>query len=183
MHPSVLRITSRGLPQAWITVEEAASDIIGGRVLFAFGSSVATLHGGYNKSGKRSTLAIPAIVSSRGFQQNKLQIHPTLSRKTLFARDRQMCLYCAAQPDAKALTIDHIIPRSRGGKHTWTNTCAACEACNRRKGAQTPEEANMSLLGIPYLPNIHEHLYLQNRHVVVDQMEFLSKGFRSLVTQ
>jgi 5-methylcytosine-specific restriction endonuclease McrA len=64
------------------------------------------------------------------------------------ARDRHRCGYCGGQ----ATTIDHVLPRSRGGRNTWLNTVAACGGCNQRKGDRTPAEARMSLRVTPYAP-------------------------------
>lgn len=181
MYPHVLSITHQGLPQSWLSVEEAASNLVAGRVLYAFGDTVAILRGGYNQSGARSVLDIPAIITTRASHYRWVPTRPALTRTGLFARDGYLCLYCGQKPVAKMLTVDHILPRSRGGRHTWNNTCAACESCNLRKGARTPEEAGMQLLGVPYEPNVYEHLFLQNRRVVADQMRFLAQGFRTLV--
>lgn len=66
---------------------------------------------------------------------------PKWSRSLLMRRDRGACGYCGRQAE----TIDHIVPRARGGKTTWDNTVAACKRCNAKKGARLPEEANMLL--------------------------------------
>ena len=71
------------------------------------------------------------------------------------------------------LTCDHVIPRSRGGGTDWTNIVTCCVKCNRRKGGRTPEAARMPLLYLPYIPNRYEHLILQNRRILQDQMEYL----------
>lgn len=73
---------------------------------------------------------------------------PAWSRQGVLQRDNRECGYCAAP----ASTIDHIHPRSRGGKNTWTNTVAACYGCNQRKGDRTPSEAGMLLRLKPYAP-------------------------------
>jgi 5-methylcytosine-specific restriction endonuclease McrA len=73
-----------------------------------------------------------------------------LTRQNIFKRDKNSCQYCTATRD---LTIDHIIPRSKGGKSTWTNLITACKRCNSRKGDFTPEHAGMRLLSKPYKPN------------------------------
>ncbi len=180
MSSRVLKITQQGLPQAWISVEEAASDIVAGRVLYAFGAPVAELRGGHNKHGVRSVLEVPAIITTRAIGKRYGVTRPPLSRQGLIARDGYLCMYCGIDLHYRALTIDHIIPRSRGGKHTWTNTCSACVSCNQRKSNKTPEEAGMLLLGVPYEPNLHEHLYLQNRKILADQQQFLQLGFKNL---
>jgi 5-methylcytosine-specific restriction endonuclease McrA len=74
------------------------------------------------------------------------------SRRGVFIRDRETCQYCGAQPGRKRLTIDHILPRSKGGTTAWENVVAACEACNHRKGGRTPTEAGMTLRTAPAAP-------------------------------
>lgn len=73
---------------------------------------------------------------------------PAWSRAGVLARDRRRCGYCPAP----ATTVDHIVPRSRGGGNTWTNTVSACGPCNQRKSARTPAEAGMVLRVQPYAP-------------------------------
>jgi len=73
-----------------------------------------------------------------------------LNRQNVFRRDNHTCQYCGVTTD---LTIDHVLPRSRGGKSTWTNLTTACRRCNGRKGDFTPEEAGMRLMMQPYKPN------------------------------
>lgn len=74
-----------------------------------------------------------------------------LTRFEVFNRDRYTCQYCGRQ--TKELTLDHVIPRQRGGKHTWDNVVSACIPCNRCKGGCTPEEAGMKLLHQPRPPH------------------------------
>ncbi len=74
-----------------------------------------------------------------------------LSRKNILRRDNHRCAYCGRSD--LALTIDHIIPKARGGSDTWENLITACTKCNNYKGDRTPEEANMKLLFKPYKPN------------------------------
>ncbi len=75
-----------------------------------------------------------------------------LTRRFILARDHYTCQYCGAQPGANNLTIDHVIPRSRGGEKSWENVVAACRACNQRKGNRTPKEARMKLARKPFRP-------------------------------
>jgi 5-methylcytosine-specific restriction endonuclease McrA len=74
-----------------------------------------------------------------------------LTKREIFRRDHYTCQYCGKK--TTKLTIDHVMPRHRGGEHSWTNLVAACPACNRRKGGRTPQEANMSLRTPPTEPN------------------------------
>ena len=73
-----------------------------------------------------------------------------LTRKEIFARDQQRCQYCGIE--GVELTLDHVVPRYRGGPHEWENLVAACRACNHRKGGRTPAEARMRLLRKPSRP-------------------------------
>jgi 5-methylcytosine-specific restriction endonuclease McrA len=76
------------------------------------------------------------------------------SKKNIMIRDKHTCMYCGKKP--RKLTIDHIIPISRGGKSTFENCVAACQPCNNKKGKRTPIEANMFLKKRPYAPTISE---------------------------
>jgi 5-methylcytosine-specific restriction endonuclease McrA len=73
-----------------------------------------------------------------------------LSRQNIFKRDENMCQYCKSKND---LTLDHVQPRSRGGKSSWLNLITACKPCNSRKGDRTPEEANMIMFKKPFKPS------------------------------
>lgn len=77
---------------------------------------------------------------------------PALSRRNLRARDEDTCQYCGKKLLSSEITMDHILPRSRGGKLTWENIVLACSRCNLKKGNRTPDEARMSLLRTPYRP-------------------------------
>jgi hypothetical protein len=75
-------------------------------------------------------------------------VRPT--RSTLLIRDRATCQYCAGQPPLRELTVDHVIPTSRGGaRHTWENQVIACKRCNHRKGHRLLAEAGMRLRSTP----------------------------------
>lgn len=73
---------------------------------------------------------------------------PNWSRRGVLVRDGRRCGYCGKT----ANTVDHIVPRSRGGEGVWTNTVAACGPCNQRKADRTPDEVNMTLLVVPMVP-------------------------------
>ena len=72
-----------------------------------------------------------------------------ISRKNVLRRDRFRCQYCGGRD---LLTVDHVMPKSRGGKDTWENLVAACTRCNNRKGSRTPDEAGMKLVRKPFRP-------------------------------
>jgi 5-methylcytosine-specific restriction endonuclease McrA len=74
-----------------------------------------------------------------------------LNRKRIYKRDNNQCVYCGIE---KNLTIDHIIPRSRGGKNSWINLVTCCSSCNLKKANKTPEEANMKMRYRVYEPTV-----------------------------
>ena len=74
-----------------------------------------------------------------------------LNRRRVYKRDNFQCVYCGSE---KSLTLDHIIPRSRGGKNSWTNLVTCCQSCNLKKANRTPEEAGMKMKSKPYEPTV-----------------------------
>jgi len=74
---------------------------------------------------------------------------PAVNRREVLRRDKHTCQYCGS---TKRLTLDHIIPRSKGGEHSWTNVVTACERCNSSKGDRTPQQAGMFLRCNPKPP-------------------------------
>lgn len=75
---------------------------------------------------------------------------PAVTRREVLRRDKHACQYCGSP---RHLTLDHVMPRSRGGRDSWDNIVTACESCNSRKGNRTPEEANMPLRTRPKPPS------------------------------
>lgn len=82
-----------------------------------------------------------------------------LTRGNVFRRDHYTCQYCGEMLSKDYETLDHIIPKCRGGKHSWKNVVACCKQCNARKADNTPEEANMPLLRQPYVPMKHALIF------------------------
>ena len=80
-----------------------------------------------------------------------------ITRRAVFARDRWTCQYCGSRT---SLTVDHVIPRSKGGTSTWDNIVASCAPCNRRKGDQLPVQANMVPRSAPKAPNPHVFIHV-----------------------
>lgn len=74
---------------------------------------------------------------------------PAVNRREVLRRDRHQCQYCGSRHQ---LTLDHVIPRSKGGKHTWDNVVTACQSCNAHKSDRTPQQAGMILLTQPQAP-------------------------------
>ncbi len=74
------------------------------------------------------------------------------NRRNLFARDKHRCQYCGKTYPSSRLSLDHVLPRSKGGKTSWENVVCCCMRCNTRKGGRTPKEARMRLLSSPQRP-------------------------------
>lgn len=89
----------------------------------------------------------------------------SLTRRNLLHRDNYECQYCGSRKD---LTIDHILPRSRGGKDEWLNVTTACTKCNVKKGNRTPDEAKMPLKTKPYRP-AHFFPFELSKHLNIHQ--------------
>jgi len=94
---------------------------------------------------------LPAVIVLTRYV--KLHFHSmTPNRANVIWRDQNKCQYCSKEDESQALTIDHVVPRSKGGKNTWQNLVTACKKCNQKKGDKTPKEANMKLLKQPARP-------------------------------
>jgi len=176
MH-DVLQLDITGLPQAWISVEHAACLVATGSVVWSAGERpLAVLRGGVNTAtGRQSMLAVPPIVALRGASRiNLFDQTPAFGKGKLIKRDRHTCAYCGAVQDHRALTVDHIVPASRGGLLSWMNTVAACRACNSFKADRTPDEARMPLLFAPFVPSRFEDFILKGRHIRADVHDWLA---------
>lgn len=172
----VLITDSSGTPKDWVDLETAVCYYARNKIIWEIGSPIKQFYGGINKKGEQSSITVSSIIGVSGPVLNS-SIYERESifadRMILYARDRHVCGYCGDVFTARELTIDHIIPKSKGGRNTWTNTVSACKPCNTRKGNRTPEQAKMHLLFIPYAPNVFEKMILRNRRILADQMEFL----------
>jgi 5-methylcytosine-specific restriction endonuclease McrA len=103
-----------------------------------------------------------------------------LTRREVFIRDDYTCQYCGIRTGD--LTIDHIIPRSRGGQHTWENLVSACKPCNHRKGGKTLVESRMRLRTEPHEPRAGLYYTIQRRlnATVHDNWGKFIPGFEAL---
>ena len=179
--PLILRLDIAGKPQRWIPWRDAV--VLDSREMIAWtaGERTFTFYGGINRfRGCRSQATVSSIIAVKGYSRDAgdERLVPPLSNRELFLRDNHLCMYCGRELPGRLLTRDHLMPLSRGGADCWSNVVAACRGCNHAKGPYTPDEAGMSLLAIPYVPNRAEYLVLSNRRILADQMKFLKKRFR-----
>src|SRR5215470_2672589 len=105
-------------------------------------------------------MKLPSVVALRSYVA--LPRRPAFSRSNLFLRDQFRCQYCGQRFKSEDLTFDHVEPRSRGGRATWTNIVTACMACNVAKGNRTLGECGMRPLAAPSVPTARQ-LYESGR--------------------
>src|ERR1700716_4418548 len=108
----------------------------------------------------RMRIAMPSVIRLLEYRRIPHQTR-ALSRKNILLRDRNSCQYCSVVLTAGELTLDHVIPRSRGGLSTWENLVACCHLCNRTKGNQLLVETSMKLMREPRAFNLHT-----SRHIM-----------------
>ena len=102
----------------------------------------------------RAVYEAPLVIRLRSLVRQRRGVYNVpFSRKALLARDQHTCQYCGDV--GGPMTLDHIVPLSRGGATAWLNTVVACARCNARKGNRTPEETGMSLRRTPYVPHVY----------------------------
>jgi hypothetical protein len=175
---NVLALDVGGIPRQWLNLEQAILYQAKGQVAWSLGDTIAKFRGGIQNDGTESVLETPSIIAIKGgegFNPAKFGT-VVLSNKTLFGRDRHVCAYCGNHFTSSHLSRDHIIPMSRGGENKWMNVVTACKKCNSQKSDKSLKEAGLELLYMPYEPNHYEHIILQNRNILADQMDYLRTG-------
>lgn len=96
---------------------------------------------------------LPSVVRLYRFVKSRVRRdYVPFTRANIYARDGYTCQYCRQEKPTEDLTFDHVVPVAQGGRKDWTNIVTACLACNKRKGAQTPAEAGLTLLKPPRRP-------------------------------
>lgn len=119
-------------------------------VLILAGKAVSVLDTDRLCSGGQETFLFPSVIRLTTMADVPRMRQVPLSRRALFQRDNFTCQYCGERPDK--LEVEHVFPRSRGGRNRWENVTTACRDCNARKRDRTPEEAGMRLLSKPFAP-------------------------------
>lgn len=154
VHSRVLLLNgSTWEPLAVISLPRAINLIIAGK-------AVAVEQTGAFLRTVRSQFPVPSVIALRTYI-NVPRRKAHWSRKGVLLRDNYICVYCGVQPGSQVkgkllskndFTVDHIVPRSKGGRDQWTNTACACSQCNHRKGSRLPNEAGMRLRWEPKTP-------------------------------
>jgi len=95
-------------------------------------------------------LKMPAVIILKKYHKSRESVR--MSRENIYARDQYTCQYCGNRFKPDELTLDHVMPQSRGGISSWKNLVASCATCNSEKSNNTPKEAGMPLLRTPFKP-------------------------------
>ncbi len=107
--------------------------------------------------------------------------HVSFSRRNLYRRDAHTCQYCARRLPIDQLTIDHVVPRSRGGNTSWDNCVVACGTCNRRKGNRTLAEAGLSLVRRPLAPHWTPYVQIEDHQRKPTWERFVERTSRAVL--
>jgi len=121
---------------------------------------------------------VPEIITLTGYDKVPRN-EVAFSRRNLFRRDQYTCQFCGSRPGSEELTIDHVVPRSRGGTSTWENCVLACLRCNMRKANRTPAEARMPLRKLPVRPR-WQPMYSWSQVRIASWSQFLSEAYWSV---
>ena len=179
LNQQILRTDVSGMPLEWVTYQDAVRLYFNDQIAYTCGNNIMTIRGGINAiTNKRSKVDVNSIIATFGNNKTLLeQYAPPLNNTTLFRRDDHLCLYCGNKFKTEDLSRDHVTPLFQGGRDLWVNVVSACKRCNNAKAGRTPEQANMKLLAIPFVPTHAEYIFLQGKVILFDQMEFLKQHF------
>jgi 5-methylcytosine-specific restriction endonuclease McrA len=119
-----------------------------------------------------TTMARPAVIRLVTYVRIPRDTHRRkITRRAVFARDNWTCQYCGARSQ---LTVDHVVPRSKGGPSTWDNIVASCAPCNRRKGDALPRQAGMRLHRQPRTPSPHVFIQVASPTIPLAWRQYLA---------
>ena len=123
-------------------------------ILMLKGSAAAEELSSHQVHSPSQAIRVPSVIRLLEYRLIPRQTR-SLSRKNILIRDRFTCQYCKRIFSATDLTLDHVVPRSRGGDSSWENLVTSCRRCNNHKGDRLPEEAGMALVKRPRPFNLH----------------------------
>ncbi len=153
MHSPVLVLNQNYEPLNVCTLRRA--------IVLVFNRKAEVLESG-DETVRSATLDLdaPSVIRLHRFIRRP-RVRVKLTRREIFARDGYICQYCGEF--GGDLTVDHVIPRSRGGEHTWENVVTACRLCNHRKGGKTLQEARLRLFREPREPSAGRYYVIERR--------------------
>lgn len=122
-------------------------------------------------------LEVPEVITLKDFSDYPSDKTVSFNRANIYKRDNYTCQYCGGTPGTKELSIDHVVPRSRGGKTTWKNCVIACTDCNFEKSDNLPSECGMTLLTEPYEPDWSIKYSLQRKYPPESWQNFIDEVY------
>ena len=129
-------------------------------------------HSGASYRTERAVYELPHVIRLRTYVHvPRRAASSRISRRAVFARDRHRCQYCGSE---RHLTVDHVVPRSKGGPDTWDNLVTSCAPCNRKKGDRPPDVAGLSLMSKPRQPEPATFVFLYVDHIHESWRPYLS---------
>jgi 5-methylcytosine-specific restriction endonuclease McrA len=137
-------------PLSTVSLRRAVVLVVQGKAV------VEQAHPGLRIRAAQVDVPVPRVIRLCRYVRVPFRQRAPWSRRGVLVRDRHRCAYCGR----RATTVDHVVPRSHGGRDTWLNTVAACAADNHRKADRTPEQAGMRLLAKPFEPTPADALLL-----------------------
>ena len=123
---------------------------------------------------KYSDNFFPAVIVLKSYIRKNFMSY-ACNRKNVVWRDKSICQYCGGRFCFVDLTMDHVIPKSRGGDKTWDNIVTCCKKCNNTKGNRTPEEAKMPLIKKPFIPKWNIHVLLRDRQIPEEWKDYIQE--------
>ena len=129
-------------------------------------------HAGWELHSASRTIDRPVVIRLVTYVRIPRDTHRRkITRRAVFARDDWTCQYCGSRSN---LTVDHVVPRSKGGASSWENIVASCAPCNRRKGDALPRQAGMRLLRQPRTPSPHVFIQVASPTIPTVWLQYLA---------
>jgi 5-methylcytosine-specific restriction endonuclease McrA len=130
-------------------------------------------HGSWElRSASRFSITRPVVIRLVSYVAVPRDTHRRkITRRAVFARDEWTCQYCGSRSN---LTVDHVVPRSKGGGSTWENIVASCAPCNRRKGDRLPRQVDMHLRRVPAVPAAHVFIHVASPTIPAAWRQYLA---------
>lgn len=113
----------------------------------------------------KESFKLPSVITLNRYVKFRFS-YMTCNKANLLWRDQSKCQYCANTPSPDSLTMDHILPKSRGGQNTWENLVIACKKCNQKKGNRTSRESGMFPIRKPYTPRSTVLKHIKKEQIV-----------------
>ena len=163
-----LKLDAAWQPIEVITAEKAFSMVYSGR---------AQVVENY-KQGPCAHFHFPSVIVLKKYVR-KRKVRMSATRKNIYWRDKYTCQYCGGKFSHGNLTLDHVVPRSRGGLGGWENLVSACVPCNQKKGCKTPYEASMKLIKEPKEPRATLMDFFHHMSIPETWQQFISNKERT----